>query len=397
MITKIDSFFGGHIEFDTSGFSATPVLDRNPSNARLASVFDETRKTAQVMDRHGFDTLWLAEHHFQREGYGGIPSIPMLAVYLAQHTENLKFGSFFNTLPAWHPLRLAEDVATADILTRGRFRFGIGRGYIAREVETLGSPLLDNEANRDLFEEQVEIIIKSWNQHSFSHHGRHYDLPARVPFRGGEVEEITLVPRPFNLPVEVWQPITSATQRGFDFMATHGIRGVIAGGTAPGGTAEKMAKQYQETLARTGRTTELGEGLAIGFQIYMADTIEKAESEAAPYYEEMIKLLAPLGRLPHLTEEQIRATEDPAKAPHASLPTVRNAVRDGTWFCGPPEHIHDKILELEDRFPGLDRIFIHVGGPGIPPSILRRDLEWFGTEVMPTLKARTRTATPAGV
>lgn len=397
MITKIDSFFGGHIEFETNGFSATPLLERNPSNARLASVFDETRKIAQVMERCGFDTLWLAEHHFQREGYGGIPSIPMLAVYLAQHTENLSFGSFFNTLPAWHPLRLAEDIATADILTRGRFRFGIGRGYIAREVETLGSPLLDNEANRELFEEQVEIILKSWNEPSFSHHGKHYDLPAKVPYRGGQVEEITLVPRPLNLPVEVWQPITSATQRGYDFMAKHGIKGVLAGNTAPGGPAEKMAKQYQETLARAGRKTKLGEDLAIGFQIHMADTVDKAEAEAIPYYEELLKLLAPLGRLPHLTEDQVRATEDPDKAPYAGLPTVRNAVRDGTWFCGPPDHIRDKILELEERFPGLDRIFVHVGGPGIPPSIIRQDLEWFGEEVMPTLKARVRTAATAGV
>ena len=249
MITKIDSFFGGHIEFETNGFSATPLLERNPSNQHLASIFDETRKIAQVMDRHGFDTLWLAEHHFQREGYGGIPSIPMLAVYLAQHTESLNFGSFFNTLPAWHPLRLAEDVATADILTRGRFRFGIGRGYIAREVETLGSPLLDNEANRELFEEQVEIILKSWNQHSFSHHGKHYDLPARVPYRGSQVEEITLVPRPLNLPVEVWQPITSATQRGYDFMATHGINGVLAGGTAPGRAGRRRWRSSTRKLS----------------------------------------------------------------------------------------------------------------------------------------------------
>jgi hypothetical protein len=54
-------------------------------------------------------------------------------------------------------------------------------------------------------------------------------------------------------------------------------------------------------------------------------------------------------------------------------------------------------LELEERFPGLDRIFVHVGGPGIPPSIIRQDLEWFGEEVMPTLKARVRTAATAGV
>ena len=116
------------------------------------------------MDAAGYDTLWLAEHHFQREGYGGIPNIPMLAVYLAQHTQRLHLGSMFNTVPTWHPLRLAEDFALADILTKGRFRFGIGRGYIGRELATLGAPLEGDPANRALFEEQVEILFKAWKR-----------------------------------------------------------------------------------------------------------------------------------------------------------------------------------------------------------------------------------------
>ena len=172
MITKFDYFYGGHVEMDNMGFQGLRVDDRIESDEHLASVFDEARSIAELMDRLNFDTLWLAEHHFQREGYGGIPNIPMLSLYLAQNTERLKFGGFFNTIPAWHPLRLAEDFAMADILTQGRVRFGIGRGYIPREVETLGSPLEDDAANRELFEEQVEIIFKAWNEQSFSHRGR---------------------------------------------------------------------------------------------------------------------------------------------------------------------------------------------------------------------------------
>ena len=66
----------------------------------------------------------------------------------------------------WHPLRLAEDFATADILTKGRTVFGVGRGYHTREVETFGAPMLDQNANRELFEEQVEIIFKAFNNES---------------------------------------------------------------------------------------------------------------------------------------------------------------------------------------------------------------------------------------
>ena len=386
MITKFDAFYGGHLEMDDSGFQGTPVDDRWFSDEQLAAVFDEAASLAQLMEGLGYDTLWLAEHHFQREGYGCIPNIPMLAVYLAQITERINFGGFFITVPAWHPLRLAEDVATADILTKGRFRFGVGRGYIAREVETLGAPLLDDAKNRELFEEQLEIILKAWNEPSFSHHGKHYILPAPVQHRGRQVEDITVVPRPLNRAVEVWQPIASATRRGYDFMARYGIRGVIAGGTAAGGQADRFAAEYRDALARVGRETELGEGLAIGLQLHMADTQEKALREATPFFEEQIKGLAPLGRFPHLTEEQVRATFDPVKAPLAGLPTIEEAAREGTWVCGPPEHVIEVLEDLQERFPGLDRVFVTAGGFGIPPSVMRDDIEWFGREVMTKLR-----------
>src|SRR5207248_1481958 len=90
----------------------------------------------------------------------------------------------FNNTPMWHPLRLAEDFATADLLTKGRTVFGVGRGYHSREVETFGAPIIDQNANRELFEEQVEILSKSFNSESFSHKGKHYTLPPEVPYRG---------------------------------------------------------------------------------------------------------------------------------------------------------------------------------------------------------------------
>ena len=130
-----------------------------------------------LLDRMGYDSFWMAEHHFQPEGYECIPNLLLFQVHLAHLTKNIKFGCGFNIAPMWHPLRLAEDYAQADILTGGRVIFGVGRGYHTREVETFGSPLIDQVAARDLFEEQVEIIFKAFNQRSFSHHGKNYDIP----------------------------------------------------------------------------------------------------------------------------------------------------------------------------------------------------------------------------
>jgi alkanesulfonate monooxygenase SsuD/methylene tetrahydromethanopterin reductase-like flavin-dependent oxidoreductase (luciferase family) len=393
MITKFGSLFAGHVDLDNIGFEGTPVNDRWLSDKHINTVFDKTLAMAQLMDREGYDTFWMAEHHFQREGYECIPNILLLALHLAHLTERIKFGCGFNITPMWHPLRLAEDYATVDILTRGRVIFGVGRGYHTREVEVFGAPMLDQDANRELFEEQVEILFKSFNERAFSHQGKYYTIPPRVPYRGYTLEEITLVPRPLNLPVECWQPIVSASQRGLDFMAKYGIKGIIGGGAAAGGANEKTIAAWREALARRGRETELGGDLIIGFSVFLADTEEKAIKEATPYFEENVKMFAPLGFVRGITEEQIAATADPRKARHAGLPTVRDGVKAGSWLCGPPELIIEKLMEIQDKYPGLEGI--NVGQPvGTPQRVLLEQLEWFAREVMPAFK-QVPAATPA--
>jgi alkanesulfonate monooxygenase SsuD/methylene tetrahydromethanopterin reductase-like flavin-dependent oxidoreductase (luciferase family) len=393
MITKFDSLFAGHVDMENVGYGGTPVNDRSYADEHLATAFDKTLAIAQLMDRSGYNTFWMAEHHFQPEGYECLPNILLLSVHLAHLTEQINFGCGFNITPMWHPLRLAEDFATADILTRGRVIFGVGRGYHTREVETFGSPLLDQAANRDLVEEQVEIIFKSFNQRSFSHQGRNYTLPPRVPYRGYELEEITLVPRPRSRPVECWQPIQSATPRGLDFMARHNIKGIIGGGVAEGGAIRDVVAAYQQAQMRAGRELQLGENLSVGYHFYLADTREQAIKEAAKYYEENLKMFGPLRLVRSLSDEQIAAMGDPQRAPHAGLPTIDRAVERGGFLCGPPELIIEQLQQVEAEYPGLDRI--SVGQPvGTPQKVILEQLERFAREVMPAFK-RSEAAVPA--
>ena len=119
MITHFDSLFAGHVDVENVGYRGTPVNDRSYSDEYLATAFDKSLAIAQLMDRTGYDTLWLAEHHFQPEGFECIPNVLMLSVHLAHQTERINFGCGFNITPMWHPLRLAEDYAAADILPRG--------------------------------------------------------------------------------------------------------------------------------------------------------------------------------------------------------------------------------------------------------------------------------------
>ena len=244
MITKFDSSYVGSVDLEDVGYLGKPINDRWYSNEELADVMHKTVAYAKQMDRLGYDTFWMAEHHFQPEGTECIPNLLMMATHLCGVTRNLKVGCGFNIVPMWHPLRLAEDYAMADILTGGRVIFGIGRGYHTREVETFGSPLMDQEANRELFEEGVDIIFRSFNEERFSHKGKYYTLPPEVPYRGYTLKELTLVPRPLRRPVECWQPIQSGSQRAFDFMAKYGISGVIGGGSAEGGAVDRHMTEF---------------------------------------------------------------------------------------------------------------------------------------------------------
>ncbi|HIF45122.1 MAG TPA: LLM class flavin-dependent oxidoreductase [Dehalococcoidia bacterium] len=388
MITKFGSLYAGHVDLDDVGYDATPVNDRWISDEKLASVFPKAQAIAVRMDELGFDTFWAAEHHFQREGYECIPNLLMMYVHLAHLTKNLKFGCGFNVNPMWHPLRLAEDYATADILTKGRVIFGVGRGYHSREVDSFGVPstLTDNDTNREIFEEQVEIIMKAFNEESFSHEGKHYKLPPEVPYRGYTLKELTLVPRPLNLPVQTYQPLVSASQRAMDFMAKHGIKGIIGGGAATGGASDNVVKMWQETLAKHGRETELGGDLIIGIATFIDDTEEKAINAATKYFEENMKMFAPLGFVRGLSDEQITSLGRGSEARTAGLPTMQDAVKSGAWVVGPPERVTEKIMELQDRYPGLEEINVGASVMSTEQTVILDQLDLFGKEVMPRFK-----------
>ena len=319
--------------------------------------------------------MWTAEHHFQREGYECLPNLILLGVHLAGLTQRLKFGSAFNIVPMWHPLRLAEDFAMADILTGGRLIFGVGRGYHSREVETFGAPVIDNDANKELFEEQMEIIFKAFNEDSFSHQGKHYTLPAKVPYRGYELEDITLVPRPIHRPVEIWQPIASG--RTLEYIARKGIRGMVA--LTGELLVEQLFRSYQEYAALAGRELTLGQDMGLGFGFCIDESPAAAMEKVRPYHDERYKWFAPFGFVRY-TDSEGRPWGTPG-AP-SRVPSIEEGVEQKVWLCGPPSLVIDRLREVEQKYPGLEDIILQWP-EGMPWLEFKEQLTLFAGEVMP--------------
>ena len=388
MIDKFSALYIGHIELENMGRDGTPTEARRYPNERLVEAIDYATQLARTMDDLGYYAMWTAEHHFQHEGYECLPNLILLSTWLASQTRSLKFGCAFNIVPMWHPLRLAEDFAMADILTKGRVIFGVGRGYHSREVETFGAPVIDNEANRELFEEQMEVIFKAFNEESFSHQGKHYTIPAQVPYRGYDLREITLVPRPIHRPVEIWQPIASG--RTIEYIASKGIKAMVAL------TGEKLVDQlvhsYRDLAAKHGRRLKLGEDMALGVGFYMADTQEEAIRRIRPSHDERYKWFAPFGFVRY-TDEEGRSWGTPG-AP-ARLPYIEDGVAQKAWICGPPERFIEFLEETQEKYPGLEQIVLHWP-EGLPWREYKEQIEIFAREVMPHFRPRAAESPAVG-
>ncbi|PKB64391.1 MAG: hypothetical protein BZY80_03075 [SAR202 cluster bacterium Io17-Chloro-G2] len=380
MIKRFSVLYVGQIDFENVGPGSTPADERLYPNERLVGAYDNAVNLAKHMDELGYYCMWTAEHHFQREGYECFPNLILLGVHLAGITKTLKFGSGFNVVPMWHPIRLAEDFAMADVLTGGRLIFGVGRGYHSREVETFGAPVIDNDANKELFEEQMEIIFKAFNEDSFSHHGKHYTIPADVPYRGYQLKDVTMVPRPLNRPVEIWQPIASG--RTLEYIATKGIKAMVA--LTGERLVDELFRSYQEKAATVGHQLTLGQDMALGIGFYLGDDQQQAMEDVRPYHDERYKWFAPFGFVRY-TDSQGRAWGTPG-AP-SGAPSIEDGVQQKVWACGPADTVIGMLREYEEKYPGLEDIILQWP-EGMPWPEYKDQLSRFAKDVMPAFSGR---------
>jgi alkanesulfonate monooxygenase SsuD/methylene tetrahydromethanopterin reductase-like flavin-dependent oxidoreductase (luciferase family) len=210
-------------------------------------------------------------------------------------------------------------------------------------------------------------------------------MPPEVPYRGYTLKDLTLVPRPERLPVECWQPIQGGTQRAFDFMARHGICGVIGGGSAEGGAVDRHMVAFRDAYARAGRPIEIGERLSLGYQFFIAKNREEGMRAAAKYYEENLKMFGELRLVKAMTDEQIEIMRDRTRAPTANLPRIEDAVKAGGFLTGTPDDIVEQLKAVEKRYPGLDRVTCSMS-IGVPLNVALEQLQRFAEEVMPAFK-----------
>jgi luciferase family oxidoreductase group 1 len=187
----------------------TFLLMQSPSARPSAEVYARGIEIAQAAETLGFRNVWLAEHHFSTYGYLSRPT--MLATHLAAKTTRLRVGLAVIVVPLHHPLVVAEEIATLDLLAGGRLDVGLGRGYQQYEFERLG---LDLEAGRARWDESIDVILKAFEGRPFAYEGKLFRIP-----------ETSVFPQPVQRPhPPIWitaqspASIEAAVRRGFHIL-----------------------------------------------------------------------------------------------------------------------------------------------------------------------------------
>ncbi len=227
----------------------------------LGTIYERALRRIEVMDREGYDAVWLAEHHFN--AFSVCPSIHVMGAMVAARTKRLRIGTGVSLAAFYHPLRLAEEVALLDVLSGGRVNWGAGRGFDRTEFDAFEVP---DAQSTSRFREAVEIVLRAWTEERVTHHGEHFRF-----------EGIEVLPKPAQRPhPPTWVAATS--DPALDWAASRGFSILMDPHSSHRDIGRKQ-RRYAEALAAAGSSIE-GRELPVARLVAIGDTRAEAEEVA---------------------------------------------------------------------------------------------------------------------
>lgn len=342
----------------------------NRENRSEAGSFREGFNLVEAGESWGLDSAWLAEFHFNP--VRSVLSSPIVvAGAIAARTKRMRVGMAVYVLPLNNPLRIAEEVATVDHISEGRFDFGIGRSGFTRSYDIYGTPYSESQAR---FRESLEIIREAWKGETFSYQGDHF-----------RIENATVTPRPYQDPhpplrmaAVTAETFPKVAQDGFPIFV--GLRGM----DIP--ELKTHLKIYRQAWLDAGHP---GKG-----NVYLRVPVYAGATEQAAYEEPYDSITYYFNRQSQLVSQNVASLANQAHLSSEDLQSQADRLArlnyqdmlDKKVIFGSAEGLIDRIAFLQEEL-GLDGIVAELNaGNLIPEEKITQSLKILTHQVMPAFK-----------
>ena len=345
--------FGLHYQVPCSG-SQSPV-----------QRYQDTLAQAAYAEDLGFESVWPVEQHFNTN-LSILPSPLLLLAALAERTRTLRLGIAIVLLPLSHPVRVAEEIASLDVLSNGRVEFGIGRGSIPSHFTGFG---VTQAESRDRFLESLEVITRAWTSERLSFQGRFFNI-----------ENLSVVPKPVQQP---HPPIRVAANSvdTFELMGQLGYPIFAASQVNPFFKLREYVPIYRQALKAAGHPDRGGEDVTILLPLYVGESPAQIRQELEPSITHFLQTVAGLYGSENWGQQ----------AETRRIQEVLERIRRMTYeqvcevmaIFDTPEACVERLKRLEQDF-GMGRTICWFNPGGmVPHNRVMHSMELFAAEVMP--------------
>jgi len=342
--------FGLHYQLPCSG-SQSPV-----------QRYRDTLDQAVYAEALGFESVWPVEQHFN-PNLSILPSPLLMLAALAERTRTLRLGIAIVLLPLSHPVRVAEEIATLDVLSNGRVEFGIGRGSIPTHFTGFG---LNQAESRERMLESLEIILQAWTSESLSFQGKFY-----------HINDLSVVPKPVQQP---HPPIRVAANSvdTFELMGQLGYPIFVAAQVNPFHKIREYLPLYRQARKAAGHPAPGGEDVTLLTPLYIGNDPAQIRRELEPSIKSFLQAVATLYASAGLLLEG-RIKEVLERVRHMTYEQMCQVMA----VFDTPDACVERLKRFQQEF-GMGRVICWFNPGGmVPHQQVMRSMELFAAKVMP--------------
>ena len=335
-----------------------------PEGTDPKQVYHDITEEFILGEELGFKSAWMAEHHFTRYGLGAAPNV--LASNIVAKTSTIRIGSAVFVSPLHLPARLAEEIATLDVLSGGRIDVGFGRGAAQSEYNVANVPV---EESQQRFQESITMIEGLWSNKNYTFEGNHY-----------KITNANIVPQPVQSPHPPIYIAATRTQATQEFVAGSG-HPLLVGVVLDTKDALALCHTLVDLAKAKGQNMSMGQ-IPFFRYFHVAETEEQARTDSKPALDWNLDMIQ--WRRTFDTGSEVWEKMEDFRNTRTELPPSYDYLAENRAFIGNPDQIIAKIQMLKAE--GIETFGCNFSFGGMQQEKVLKSMRLFAKEVMPEFR-----------